>query len=96
MTDRFGRNVTIAVIGVAAAASAAAVGTANLNPWFTAAYLLFAVPLVAVELYGVWRTDKGDTISEHIWTIRNRWPWLVVPIGGFLVWLLLHFTIDGW
>lgn len=62
---------------------------------FTIAFVLLAIPLVALELYGVWRKEKGDTISENIWWLQKRfWPFRIV-VAAFCLWLLIHFGFDG-
>lgn len=66
-----------------------------------ALFLALGLPLLAVELFGVWRRPGGhaggeDTISEAWWSIRNRYPLLTVAMAGFLLWLMFHFLYDGW
>lgn len=77
----------------------------ELNIAFTIAFLTLGIPLLLLELYGVWRRVKdeegnsswgGDTISENWWALRNRYPWLGLPMGAFLAWLFYHFIVEGW
>lgn len=64
--------------------------------WVIAALL---VVLLVLELVGVARKDKGDTITEVYRTIRAKlprplalvWVWLV---AGLLAWTLVHFLFD--
>lgn len=77
----------------------------EINTWFTLGFLALGIPLIALELYGVYRrvpdpeTGKrkwgGDTISENWWWLRERAPWLRVPMAGFLIWLFYHFIFEG-
>jgi hypothetical protein len=68
---------------------------------FYVAFLAIGLPLIALELYGVARRPNGraggnDTISEMWWGLRNRYPALTVVMVLFLLWLLYHFTVEGW
>lgn len=72
-----------------------------LHSSFVAGFLALGLPLIALELYGVARRPNGragggDTISEMWWTLRNRYPVVTVPMVLFLLWLLYHFTVEGW
>lgn len=62
---------------------------------FTLIFAAFAIPLIAVELYGVWRQKRGDTISENVWWVLRRWPVLKYFVGAFLIWLFVHFLWLG-
>jgi hypothetical protein len=68
----------------------------ELEAIFTFVFLLLGIPLIIAELYGVYRENKGDTISEHWWALRNRYPWLKWPMLGFTLWLTYHFFFEGW
>jgi hypothetical protein len=69
------------------------------NLWFTVAFLAGGLFLLGMELWGVSRSERGDTITEN-WRAANkylakRFPWLGwffrIFTGGLLVWTLLHF-----
>lgn len=63
----------------------------EVNIVWTVIYLVLAVPLIIIELIGVYRRQKGDTISENVWWIQKKfWP-IKIVISGFLIWLLVHF-----
>lgn len=68
----------------------------TLDPWFTAGYLLLGTALVALELVGVRRKAKGDTITENWHWVEShlhgplRWLWRVFTVG-LLAWVALHF-----
>ena len=62
---------------------------------FTIIFAALAIPLTVVELYGVARRQRGDTISENVWWVQRRWPWARYVIGGFLIWLFAHFMWGG-
>lgn len=70
----------------------------TLDPAFTAGYLLLGTALVALELVGVHRKGKGDTITEHWRWVDTalsthgllRWLWRVLTVG-LLGWIALHF-----
>lgn len=71
----------------------------ELHPAFTLVFLGGGLLLLAFEIWGVSRTAKGDTITEH-WRWAHAWlnarfPWFGwmfrVWTGGILVWALLHF-----
>ena len=66
-----------------------------LEPAFTAAYLALGLALVAVEVVGIRRKGKGDTISDHVWWLRRRFAPTAYIIGGFLVWAIVHFGFEG-
>lgn len=70
----------------------------GLDLWFSFGYALLGAALVALELVGVRRERKGDTITEN-WrwvdaALRRhgmlRWFWRVFTVG-FLGWIALHF-----
>lgn len=61
---------------------------------FTVAYALLLGAFVVVEMIAVWRAEPGDTFSEHVWSLLGG-PVSYTVIGGFLVWLLVHFLTKG-
>lgn len=68
----------------------------HLNLYFSLAYGVLSLALVVVELVGVRRKAKGDTITENWrWVDAHlhgplRWFWRVFTVG-FLAWVALHF-----
>lgn len=68
-----------------------------MNGWFTAVWLAWGAIFGVAEYRAVKRGRRGDTLSEHVWWLRDRIPfrlgrWL---IGGFLAWLAFHFIAEG-
>ena len=61
----------------------------------TITFLIFIIPAVALELWGVRRKAKGDTISENIWWMQQRIPGLRYVVAAFCGWLFVHFLFDG-
>lgn len=60
---------------------------------WTLAYLALGIPLLTLELVGVWRPGRGDTISENVWWLEHRfWPFRVF-VTAFSVWLTFHFAL---
>lgn len=62
--------------------------------WENVVYLTLGAVIVAVELLGVWRRKTGDTISEMYWWLQRHAWWVRMPMGGFLVWLFVHFLFE--
>ena len=61
---------------------------------FVTAYLLIGAILIGVELYGVIRKRRGDTISEMWWAVQERHPIAArVVLGFFFGWLILHLLV---
>jgi len=59
---------------------------------FSALYLLLGLQLLAVELYGIARNGKLDTISEHWWAFQQSNPILArIIYFVFFIWLTIHF-----
>lgn len=56
-----------------------------MTPWL----VLFAVAL-AVEALGFLDGRRIKTLSRVVWDLRERWPWLGVPVGAFFAWLWWH------
>ena len=67
----------------------------EVTPIITVAFLVFIIPAVILELWGVRRKKKGDTISENVWWAQQRVPGLRFVVAAFLVWLFIHFLFDG-
>jgi hypothetical protein len=70
-----------------------------MNPIFAIAFLVLIGAVVVVEVIGVQRKAKGDTLTEG-WRAVDRWlarvfPWgqwfLRVFTAGLLLWAALHF-----
>lgn len=60
-----------------------------------AGYVLFAAGILALEAYAISTDERGDTISEGVWTIIFAHPliWLTT-LGatlGLLYWSVKHF-----
>lgn len=72
-----------------------------LEPLFTVLILVPLVFLFIVEMIGIARKKKGDTITEH-WEWFDRYlektaPWarwiFRVFTAGLLTWTILHFLV---
>lgn len=60
------------------------------------AWLTIGLQVLALELYGVFSTNRMDTISEHYWWFRDRIGWPVNALmAAFLIWLILHFWLGN-
>lgn len=65
--------------------------SASLVPAFLTIYAIAFIILVAVEFYAIGRPGKGDTISEHFWTLRrSSLVWAAVPA---VTWVFFHFVL---
>jgi hypothetical protein len=69
------------------------------SPSPSVAFLVGALFLLGMELWGVSRSERGDTITEN-WRAANKYlsehaPWFGwtfrVFTGGLLIWVLFHF-----
>ena len=71
---------------------------AGLVLWFTIIYGVLGALIIGVELYGVVKKRRGDTISEHYWWVQKRAPWVRIFLLGFLIWLAVHLAVPelGW
>ncbi len=67
---------------------------------FTALWIGWLVYFIVVEAVAIYRTTKGDTLSEHVWLWFGAgkhhkpglWGWVRrLILTGFLVWLTVHF-----
>lgn len=70
------------------------------SPWdwdrYTWAWLIWVVWFVVWETLALLDDDNPETLSEHIWWIRNEGPSIVVfLLVGLLAWLVYHFTVEG-
>jgi hypothetical protein len=61
---------------------------------FTWFYLVAFVVVLVVELIGVHRKQKGDTITEHVRLLMRK-KVVYFTFAGFWVWLTVHF-FTGW
>ena len=63
---------------------------------FTIAWLLWLAMFLVVEGIALFRKERGDTLSEHVWKwfrIHDKprqWTWRRAVLAIFLVWLLVH------
>lgn len=74
--------------------------TPQLNPVFSIVFLFFVGGAFVVEMIGVARKPKGDTLTEN-WRWIEEWlpnwaAWVFrVFTGGILVWAILHFLVGA-
>lgn len=69
----------------------------------TLVVVLLAAVLVGfgAEMVGVSRHEHGkvDTYSELVWWLREKAPWVGIPLlltlTGFFVWLIPHLWLGG-
>lgn len=77
-----------------------AVAHQGLTVWYTVAWIFWLAFFLLVEGVALFNKRPGDTFSEHIWRVWHvfdRRPTALVivarvPLGLFLLWLLLHLT----
>ena len=67
--------------------------------FYTVAWVSWLVLFVVIEALALRDTDKGDTLSEHVWFLmfhdgRPR-PVIYYLFAGFFLWMLLHFAFRG-
>lgn len=48
-----------------------------------------------IELITLFNVSKEDTLSENVWALFTAYPLTVWLVGGFLIWLTLHFLTRG-
>jgi hypothetical protein len=48
----------------------------------------------ALELYGLLRSQRGDTLSEYTWS-KTKHPAMRVAVGALAGWLPYHFTLGN-
>lgn len=60
---------------------------------FTILFAVLGAAIIAVELWGVRRKGRFDTLSEHWWFIQDRLPFVRPLMVVFFLWLVLHL---GW
>lgn len=60
--------------------------------WF---WLTWLAAGIGLELYTVYRPAPGDTLSEQVWGLIAAHGSFAFIIGGFLIWLTVHF-LRGW
>lgn len=66
---------------------------------YTSLWAVWIAMFVAVEGSALFRKEKGDTLSEHVWKwIGKRgyekpsgYKWRRGALGLFLAWLIAHF-----
>lgn len=68
---------------------------------FTWAWIWWGAMFLVIEGLALLNKDKGDTLSEHVWSwfsIKNKgpgWKWRRLALVAFLAWLVLHFLTGG-
>lgn len=72
---------------------------------FTIGWLIWLAYFLALEGVALYRSQPGDTLSEHVWqwfTVgagkpRNGWArFRRFALLAFMVWLTAHFLTGGW
>ncbi len=69
---------------------------------FTVAWLVWIVMFLAIEGLAIFRKEKGDTLSEHVWNwfaIKDKprgYKMRRFALLVFMSWLLVHFLTGGW
>ena len=57
---------------------------------------VIAIVVVGYEILTAVDGRFGDTMSERIWDLLDRWPWLKYPMAVLFVALYGHFVWDWW
>ena len=69
---------------------------------YTLAWCGWLVAFFVIELPALFNDRKDDTLSEHVWNwfaiSRKGRAWRIrrVILGGFMLWLSVHFMTGGW
>ena len=70
--------------------------------WYTVAWFGWIVAFLVIEGLAIRDDDPGDTLSEHVWrwfSVTERttgWRVRRIALGGFMMWLTVHFLTGGW
>lgn len=72
---------------------------------FTLAWIGILIWFIVWEVLAIVRKDRGDTLSEHVWSWfclrgakKNKSRWCIVrrvAFFGFWTWLTVHFLTGG-
>ena len=63
---------------------------------YTWAWIFWLAFFAVVEGVALLDKDRGDTLSEHVWSwfkIKDKprqWTWRRIVLAAFLAWLLVH------
>lgn len=69
---------------------------------FTVLWIIWLAMFAAIEGAALVRKERGDSLSEHIWSwfaIRNKpkgWQARRAVLVMFLAWLVTHLLTGGW
>ena len=75
----------------------------NLNWKYSLGWLIWILGFGVLEYRAIKDKDKGDTLSEHVWSVvgtktaKKHWVnWVFrIGLGGLFAWLIPHFA-TGW
>ena len=62
---------------------------------FSKAWALWLLAFIVIEGLALLRPAKDDTLSEHVWSWLSGGPARYILLGGFLIWLIVHFLGKG-
>jgi hypothetical protein len=71
------------------------------EPLYTFAWLVWLGLFGVIEGFALMRKEKGDTLSEHIWSwfsVKGKgsmWRLRRFSLLAFLAWLVAHFLSGG-
>ena len=63
--------------------------------FWRAAWLLWVLYFVVLEVWALIRKAPGDTLSEQVWALRSTGSWLFSLILFVLAWSAWHFLFEG-
>lgn len=62
---------------------------------YTICYILSGLFFLVPEILALIDKDPGDTLTEHLRPLIQGSSFLWFMAGGFLIWLLWHFLLEG-
>lgn len=75
------------------------------SPWdwdkFTFAWIFWILWFLFWEIWSLierrkFANEAGETLSEHVWWLRNRGgTFAAFMVGALVLWLAYHFIIEG-
>jgi hypothetical protein len=69
----------------------------DLHDPYTYLWIGWLLAFLGIEGFALARKEKGDTLSEHVWSwfsVKERkggYKWRRGVLGAFLAWLVAHF-----
>lgn len=70
-----------------------------MTPWdfdkFTIAWIIWVVWFIFWEAWALIDKSEPETLSEHVWALRNAGSLGVFLVGALVLWLAYHFIFEG-